>query len=48
MTAKEKLYKTMDRIDELKSGILDLTIEEEAELKHLEIMKDKYWSEWKD
>ena len=29
MTAKEKLFKAMDRIDELKSNLCDLTDKEE-------------------
>lgn len=48
MTAKEKLYKTMERIDELKSSLMDLTPNEENELKNLEVRAMHYWSEWKD
>ena len=48
MTAKEKLFKTMDRIDYLKSKLMDLTEDEELELRNLEVKQMQYWSEWKD
>tara|TARA_R110002124_G_scaffold215409_1_gene381359 strand:+ start:68 stop:214 length:147 start_codon:yes stop_codon:yes gene_type:complete len=48
MKAKEKLFKVMDRIDELKSNLLDLNNEEQNELENLEVKKMEYWSEWKD
>ena len=48
MTAKEKLFKVMDKIDVLKSNLLELTNEEQNELENLEVKQMKYWSEWKD
>lgn len=48
MTAKEKLFKAMDRIDELKSKLQNLTDKELNELDNLEVKKMQYWSEWKD
>jgi len=48
MTPKERLFKTMDRIDKLKSKIMDLTDSEELELRNLEVKLMQYWSEWKD
>ena len=49
MDAKEKLFKVMDRIEELKNIPSDLMSEkEEFELRNLEVLKMDYWSEWKD
>ena len=49
MNAKEKLFKTVDRIDELKKIPSDLISEsEELELRNLEVIKMQQWSEWKD
>jgi len=48
MTAKEKLFKVMDKIDVLKSNLLELTNEEQNELENLEVKQMEYWSEWKD
>ena len=46
---KEKLFKTVDRIDELKKIPSDLISEsEELELRNLEVIKMQQWSEWKD
>ena len=47
MNAKEKLFKTMDRIDELKNKI-SLSEIEELELRNLEVIKMQQWSDWKD
>ena len=47
LTPKEKLFKTMDRIDELKNKI-SLSEKEELELRNLEVIKMKQWSDWKD
>jgi len=49
MEAKEKLFKTMDRIEELKKiPIYFMSEEEDLELRNLEVLKMKYYSEWKD
>lgn len=49
MDAKEKLFKTMDRIEELKTiPAVFMSEEEELELRNLEVLKMKYYSEWKD
>lgn len=49
MDAKEKLFKTMDRIDELKNIPSDfMSKEEDLELRNLEVLKMKYYSDWKD
>ena len=49
MNAKEKLFKIVDRIDELKKIQSDLISEsEELELRNLEVIKMQQWSEWKD
>jgi len=48
MTAKEKLFKVIDKIDVLKSNLLELTNEEQNELENLEVKQMEYWSEWKD
>ena len=49
MNAKEKLFKTVYRIDELKKIPSDLISEsEELELRNLEVIKMQQWSEWKD
>ena len=49
MNAKEKLFKTVDRIDELKKIPSDLISEsEELELRNLEVIKMQQWSECKD
>lgn len=49
MNAKEKLFKIVDRIDELKKIPSDLISEnEELELRNLEVIKMQQWSEWKD
>jgi len=47
MNAKEKLFKTIYRIDELKKKI-SLSESEELELRNLEVVKMQQWSEWKD
>lgn len=49
MDAKEKLFKTMDRIEELKKIPTEfMSKEEDLELRNLEVLKMKYWSDWKD
>lgn len=49
MDAKEKFFKTIDRIEELKNIPADFMSEkEELELRNLEVLKMQYWSEWKD
>lgn len=49
MDAKENLFKTMDRIEELKKIPADFMSEkEELELSNLEVLKMQYWSDWKD
>ena len=48
MTPKEKLFKTMDRIDELKKSHIELSEAEQIELRHLEVIKMEQWSDWKD
>ena len=49
MNVIEKLFKTMDRIDELKKIPSDLISEsEELELRNLEVIKMQQWSECKD
>lgn len=48
MDAKEKLFKTMERIDELRNVLFGLTEEEELELRNLEVFKMQYYSDWKD
>lgn len=47
---KEKLFATMDRIEELKKvpSMIGLSRDEEIELANLEEAKMNYWSEWKD
>ena len=47
MTPKEKLFKTLDRIEELKL-LLVLSEDEKIELRHLEAIKMQQWSNWKD
>ena len=49
MEAKEKLFKVMDRIDELKKIPSEMFSEEDSlELRNLEVEKMNLWSEWKD
>ena len=49
MNAKEKLFKTMDRIDELKKiPAIFMTPEEDLELRNLEVLKMQYYSDWND
>ena len=48
MTPKEKLFKTMDRIEELKNSPFELSEKEELELRNLEVLKMEQWSDWKD
>lgn len=49
MDAKEKLFKTIDRIEELKKIPAIFMSEEEAlELRNLEVLKMQYYSDWKD
>ena len=49
MNAKEKLFKIVDRIEELKKIPSDLISEsEELELRNLEVIKMQQWFEWKD
>ena len=49
MDAKEKLFKTMDRIEELKKIPSDFMSEkEDLELRNLEVLKMQYYSDWKD
>lgn len=43
MTAKEELFKTLDRIEELKL-LLVLSEDEKIELRHLEVIKMQQWS----
>ena len=48
-TPKEKLFKTINRIDELKKIPFDFISEsEELELRNLEVIKMQQWSDWKD
>lgn len=44
---KERLFKIMDRIDEIKNKF-SLSNEEKLELENLEILKMSAWSAWKD
>lgn len=46
-TAKEKLFKTMDRIEQIKSNPFR-SEKEDLELEHLEVIKMQQWSDWKD
>lgn len=49
MDAKEKLFKTMERIEELKNiPAIFMSQEEDLELRNLEVLKMKYYSDWKD
>jgi hypothetical protein len=48
MTPKEKLFKTMDRIDELKNTPFELSESEKLELRNLQVIKMQQWSDWKD
>ena len=49
MEAKEKLFKTIDRIEELKKIPLEfMSKEEDLELRNLEVLKMQYYSDWKD
>ena len=48
MTSKEKLFKTMDKIEQIKNIPIALTENEQLELRNLEVKKMQYWSEWKD
>lgn len=47
MKPKEKLFKTIDRIQELKNKF-SLSEIEELELRNLEVIKMQQWSDWKD
>ena len=49
MTREEKLLKTIDKIEELKSNLLELTPKLRKEYKeNLEVKKMQSWSDWKD
>ena len=49
MTQKEELFKTIDRIEELKKLPCDFISEsEKLELRSLEVIQMHQWSEWKD
>lgn len=48
MTAKEELFKVMDRIGQLKNTPLGLSDNEELELRNLEVKKMSLYSKWKD
>lgn len=49
MTPKEKLFKIMDRIKEIKSlPSIFLTQELQFELRNLEVKKMQAYSDWKD
>jgi hypothetical protein len=48
MTPKQKLFKTMDRIDELKKMPFELSESEQLELRNLEVIKMQQYSDWKD
>lgn len=50
LSQKEKLFKTMDRIEELKTtlSMVGLNNDEVLELENLEVRKMQQWSDWKD
>ena len=48
MSPKEKLFVVIDRINELKNTKIELTSDEELELRNLEVKQLEYYSEWKD
>jgi len=49
MNAKEKLFEIMDRIVEIESIPEELRTEKDKlELRHLEVMRMEYYSQWKD
>ena len=48
MSPKEKLFVVIDRINVLKNTKIELTSDEELELRNLEVKQLEYYSEWKD